>query len=268
MSSEIEKLRKENEELKAQLEKLQPTSTSDDRSLGKEGSPSIQVVKTADTYPTFRYNGPPQSNLTPLQTQIKTSILKTRKGTGLSGPFGPWLANPSLCNHAQLLGKFCRYDTSLGMEDSELIIMLVACYMECKGEWVIHYPMAVEAGVDVRLLEYIDGNVRLEGWKENGLKPATMLSEFVKKLVEEKDADNSSDGNAKQQKNKFTCSLIRYVCGLLENNGRISDELYLDTLEVLGGGEETKLVEVVGIVGYYVFVAYTLNCFGVRPAGC
>ena len=147
------------------------------------------------------------------------------------------------------------------MGESELIIMLVACFMECKGEWVIHYPMAVGAGVDVGLLEFIDEKVRLAGWKNNGLKPASMLAEFVK-------LGDNENGGEKEKKNKFTCSLIFYVCGLLENNGKISDELYLETLDVLGGGEETKLVEVVGIVGYYVFVAYTLNCFGVRPAGC
>ena len=98
--TELEKLKKENQELKLLLSQKQTTSTTTSESI-------------KDVYPTTRYNGPPIETLTSEQIAIRNSILATRKGTGLSGPFGPWLANPSLANHAQLLGKFCRYDTSL-----------------------------------------------------------------------------------------------------------------------------------------------------------
>ena len=49
-----------------------------------------------------RYNGPDVEDMTPKQKEIRDSILATRKGTGLSGPFGPWLAIPEIAGPAQV----------------------------------------------------------------------------------------------------------------------------------------------------------------------
>ena len=45
--------------------------------------------------------------MTDKQKEIHDEIGRTRT-TGTAGPFGPWLANAGLANHAQNLGRTCR----------------------------------------------------------------------------------------------------------------------------------------------------------------
>ena len=62
-----------------------------------------------------RYSGPSENDMTPDQQSIRQSILKSRPHTGLSGPFGPWLAVPAIARPSQELGRVVRYETSLTM---------------------------------------------------------------------------------------------------------------------------------------------------------
>ena len=54
-----------------------------------------------------RYKGPRVEDMTDKQKEIHDEIGRTRT-TGTAGPFGPWLANAGLANHAQNLGRTCR----------------------------------------------------------------------------------------------------------------------------------------------------------------
>ena len=55
-----------------------------------------------------RYLGPDPAAMTESQHAIHDDIVKTRPTTGISGPFGPWLANPALAWPSQTLGRVCR----------------------------------------------------------------------------------------------------------------------------------------------------------------
>ena len=56
-------------------------------------------------------------------------------------------------------------------------------------------------------------------------------------------------------------SLIRFVVEILLNSGIVSDDVYNDTRDKVGVGKDETLVEITSIIGYYTFVAYTLNVF-------
>lgn len=59
--------------------------------MSDQGSPNLQP----------RYEGPKEDELSSEQKQIRDEILASRKGTGLAGPFGPWLAVPQIAQPAQ-----------------------------------------------------------------------------------------------------------------------------------------------------------------------
>ncbi len=141
----------------------------------------------------------------------------------IQGPFNSWLRSPKLCSRAQQLGAFCRFNSSLPPRLSELAILIVARHTTCQVEWYLHRPIALDAGVSNDVIEAIKANE----------KPA---------LVEEDER-----------------ALYAAVSELLETH-RMSEKVYTDALAQL---DERGVVDLVGIVGYYIFVALTLNGFEV-----
>ena len=106
-------------------EVLAPTTTTALNAIPTIASTSTENQQHVYTSRSFkpRYTGPPEDSMTEEQKQIRQVILETRPRTGLSGPFGPWLAVPDIANPAQLLGRACRYGTSLSFRESELVIL-------------------------------------------------------------------------------------------------------------------------------------------------
>lgn len=144
----------------------------------------------------------------------------------VQGPFLAWLLSPGLADPAQKLGAFCRYGTSLTLAESELLILAVAAHYRCAGEQQIHEPIALNAG---------------------------MPSGVVAAIREGRDPPLQGD----RERLLFECA------GALLADKALPDALYDRALAAFGA---KALVEVVGIIGYYAFVAYTLNAFGMRPS--
>jgi 4-carboxymuconolactone decarboxylase len=170
-----------------------------------------------------RLHLPSPDTLSPAQKAIHDSVLRTRGN--VQGPFLAWLLSPGLADPAQQLGAFCRYGTSLSLQESELLILLVAAQYDCAGEQQIHEPIARKAGLGDEVLRAIRA------------RQVPPLETPRLRLVAE-------------------------VAGELLSSKKIADALYARGVAQLG---ETTLVELVGIVGYYALVAYTLNAFDMRP---
>ena len=102
-----------------------------------------------------RYSGPQLDNMTSEQVELQQSILKSRPNTGLNGPFGPWLAIPSICNPSQELGRVVRYQTSLSKREYELVILLVGAKFKSESEFDIHVTEALRVGVSMDVIESI-----------------------------------------------------------------------------------------------------------------
>mmetsp|Transcript_12712 Transcript_12712/g.37411 ORF Transcript_12712/g.37411 Transcript_12712/m.37411 type:complete len:225 (+) Transcript_12712:155-829(+) len=204
---------------------------------GKEPSAASAVPSYPTTSHEFvpRYNGPPESKMTNEQRAIRDEIVATRPRTGISGPFGPWLAVPEVARPSQELGRACRYGTSLTMRESELIILLTGARHRSHAEFDIHQGEALRAGLGMDVISAIprDEEFSLDRVKSDVLP---LLG-----------------GNTRDE------AISLFTAELLETC-TVSDETYENTLEAVDG-KEAVLVEITSIVGYYTHCAYTLNVF-------
>jgi 4-carboxymuconolactone decarboxylase len=144
----------------------------------------------------------------------------------LDGPFLAWLHSPQLAAPAEKLGVFCRYNTSLARVESELLILLVAAHFRCSGEWQIHMTIASGAGLDSASIDAI----------RTGLAP-TLTAPRLAVLY------------------ALTTELLR--------RNEVSGATFAQAREMFG---DRGCVEIVGVIGYYSFVAMTLNAFDIRFA--
>lgn len=161
--------------------------------------------------------------MTAEQRAIHDDVLATRGN--VAGPFLAWLLSPQFADRAQKLGAFCRYGSSLSLQESELLILHVAARYECAAEQQIHEPVALKAGLPAAVVDAIRAGAMPDLQDERQL----VLSECARALVDGK---------------------------------RLPDALYARAVTLLG---EPALVEAVGIIGYYAMVAYTLNAFEMKP---
>lgn len=145
-----------------------------------------------------------------------------------AGPFEAWLVSPELAERAQALGEFARYLTVLGTRLSELAILQVARHSDCPVEWAIHEPFARRAG----------------------------LADAVIEALRERRQPRFEDPR-EQAVHDFTAELLAHR--------DVADDVWRRASEVL---DTQALVELTGLVGYYVLVAMTLNTFRTPlPAG-
>ena len=142
----------------------------------------------------------------------------------LDGPFLAWVHSPTLADRAQELGAFCRYQTALPLRLTELAILVTAAQWQSQAEWQIHEPIARGAGIDANVVSAL----RL------GQTPVfdDEQEQFIYNLGTE-----------------------------LYASKRVSEQLYEAGKKLF---TEPELVELIGVFGYYAFVAMTLNVFEVR----
>lgn len=184
-----------------------------------------------------RYTGP--TTLTDEQTAIRDEIVSTRPRTGLSGPFGPWLAVPKIAQPAQQLGRACRYETSLSFRESELVILLTGAYTKSHAEFDIHVGEALKAGWSMAVIQSIP--------RDDDFSVEAVETQLIPLLV---------DDNVPMDRDR---ALARFTAELLVTK-TVSDATYQATKAALGK-DDAVLVEVTSIVGYYTYVAFTLNVF-------
>ncbi|MFT0475621.1 carboxymuconolactone decarboxylase family protein [Pseudomonas antarctica] len=175
-----------------------------------------------------------QSRLSPLpeeqMSESQRTVLRdiiSGPRGNLDGPFLAWIQSPELASHAQRLGAFCRYGTRLDLRLTELAILVTASWWQSQAEWQIHEPIARSAGISGSVIESLKQQV---------------LPEF------QRDDER-----------------IVYRLGkAIYEHRRVDDALYADAVSTFG---EPAVVELIGVYGYYAFVAMTLNVFAVRRDG-
>lgn len=144
------------------------------------------------------------------------------------GPLAIWLHRPELAEAAQALGSYCRYGSSLAPRLSELAILTMACLWKSEFEWWSHKAIALKAGLDPDIVEAL----RL------GQAPAF--------------------SNPEEE-------IVHRVVSTLTNERGLNQDLYDEALSILG---KDRLVDLVGLSGYYTLISMTINVFDVElPAG-
>jgi 4-carboxymuconolactone decarboxylase len=146
---------------------------------------------------------------------------KSGKRGHIPAPLKAWIHSPELGARAQRLGEFVRYDTALGADLSELAILVVARNWGAIFEWDAHKREALKAGVEPHVIEAI--RTRTEPTFASG--KARIVYLYVKTLLE-----------------------TRFIPAPLHG-------------EAVSAFGQSGLAELVGVVGYYTFVAMTLNAF-------
>jgi alkylhydroperoxidase family enzyme len=148
------------------------------------------------------------------------------------------------------------------MRESELVILLTAAKFKSEAEFDIHAFEALRAGIGIDVINSIPRGTLLsqEGDTHNGKTDAVEFSlENVKKcLIPQLEKEMSNEGKGDMQRE---IQIVLFTAELLERN-TVSDETYTTTKRLLGG-DDSVLVEIVAIVGYYTYVAFTLNVFRV-----
>ena len=138
-------------------------------------------------------------------------------------PMRAWIHSPELAARSQRLGEFVRYDTCLGPANSELAILVTARHWSSHYEWFAHKSEALKAGLDPAVIEAIASH------------QTPILS------------------NAKEK------AVYDYTLELHQKH-TVSVETHSAAVEAL---TEVGVVELVGIIGYYTYVAMTLNAFDI-----
>lgn len=143
----------------------------------------------------------------------------------LTGPFIPMLRSPEVMSRARALGEYLRYQSELPARLSEFVILVTARQWTQQHEWNIHYQIALNAGVKSEVAKAIAEGRRPQGMAED----EEILYDF---------------------------------CMELEHNRSISDATYGRLLSRFG---ERGVIDTVGIVGYYTFLAMVLNTARTPP---
>jgi 4-carboxymuconolactone decarboxylase len=143
----------------------------------------------------------------------------------LLAPFVPLLRSPELMGHAQRMGEYLRYRSALGLRLSELAILVTAREWSQQVEWAIHAPIAIREGIAAATVQAI----------AEGRRPATLADDET--VVHD-----------------FSIELHR--------QRQVSDDTWQAAIGRLG---EQGVVDLIGINGYYAFLAMVMNA--ARTAG-
>lgn len=120
---------------------------------------------------------------------------------------------------AQAMGEYLRYRNAIGTRLSELAILVTARQWNQQVEWAIHAPIAQQQGISPDIINAIS----------LGERPKVM-----------------SDDDA----------LVHDFCIELHQQKTVSDRVYSAALQRFG---EHGVVDLIGINGYYTFLAMVMN---------
>jgi 4-carboxymuconolactone decarboxylase len=137
----------------------------------------------------------------------------------LYGPFVPLVRSPELMEAAQRMGEYLRYRSAIGTRLSELAILVTARQWSQPVEWAIHAPIAQDSGIAPAIIEAIAARQRPENMTEDE-------------------------------------ALVHDFCIELHQRQRVGDDTYAAALARFG---EHGVVDLIGINGYYTFLAMVMN---------
>lgn len=135
------------------------------------------------------------------------------------GPFVPLMRSPELMDRTQKLGEFLRYQCSVPERLREFAIIVAARIWSQAYEWHAHARLAHAAGVAAETIQ------------------ALVDGELLQTAPEDE-------------------RLVYDFCAALHLTRQVDDALYARAIALLG---ERGTIELVGLCGYYAYIAMVLN---------
>ena len=161
-------------------------------------------------------------SLEPEQQAIVDAINNGPRGRFMNvGPFAVFLHAPTYGMLAQQLGGHLRFNTSVPPRLSEFAILCTGRYWKAQFEWYAHAKIAAKVGV----------------------KEATIRDLYAGRPPKSAPRDEM---------------VIYHFVKELYATRRVSNATYARAQKLLG---DAGIVELVGILGYYVLISMTLNVF-------
>lgn len=168
-----------------------------------------------------------ESQLNDAQRALMDAIRSGPRGAAMTprGPFAVWLHAPEFGQVAQPVGGFCRYQTTLPPRLSEFAILCTARIWRAQYEWFAHEPLAEKGGVKPKTI----ADIKAGRAPKSAPKDERAIYDFVQEMYRTK---------------------------------RVSDRTYKKLNAIIGN---KATVELVGLLGYYVMISFTLNVFQMMP---
>jgi 4-carboxymuconolactone decarboxylase len=159
--------------------------------------------------------------MNPQQAAMVESVLDGKRGS-MQGPYNVLLRSPELGDLAQKFGAHTRFNSSLPLALNELAILLVARYWSAQFVWWAHKRIAIEAGLDKKLIDAI--------------------------------AKKQAPENLASLDTKTTA--VYFFCNELLQTKKVSDNTYT---KLVAEFDERGAVDLMGAMSYYTLVSMTLN---------
>jgi len=135
-----------------------------------------------------------------------------------SPPYRAYIRDPELAPRLSALSDYLRWNTALPPRLSEFAILLTARQWTAQYEWFAHYPLALKAGLDEKILVDVAAGRRPENMRDD----EAALYDLVTALYRDR---------------------------------KVADPVYQAALKKFG---ERGIMDVIGIIGYYDLVSMTL----------
>jgi 4-carboxymuconolactone decarboxylase len=91
-----------------------------------------------------------------------------------AAPYRAYIRNPELAPKLSALSDYLRWNTTLPPRLSEFAIVITARNWTAQYEWAAHYPLALKAGLDVKILGDLSAGRRRTTCAR--MKPRCMIS--------------------------------------------------------------------------------------------
>jgi 4-carboxymuconolactone decarboxylase len=141
------------------------------------------------------------------------------RGYAVRGPFVPLIRSPEVMLRAKAMGDYLRFKSTLGPKLNEMVILITAREWTQQYEWNAHHGFALKAGLRPEIAAAIAEGNRPAGMAEDEEVAYDMATEILRQK-------------------------------------RVSDPTYRRALAKFG---EQGVIDLLGVVGYYNFLAIVLN---------
>ncbi|RZP25916.1 hypothetical protein EVA25_05105 [bacterium] len=155
---------------------------------------------------------------------------ESRYADGPRGPIAMWLYSPAMAEHIFPASTYLRFGTEKDQRLTELAILATAREVRSQYEWSAHEPLALDAGLEVEIIEVVKYRQLLNTPVPGLGETERLIIQFAREIISEE---------------------------------RLSTETFTRAQDILGN---RGVMDLAGLIGYYNFVNLTLKTFDVQLA--